>query len=116
MQRATSSLNPGTDEELQASFRRWMAIESVYRAPPVVCKKKWDASTAWCLECDIRPYDGEPLTDRDEQVGFTQTNNPTHPRESAVRAVCGGSASVSAGIASKFRLTLWTWPESQGKT
>jgi len=64
-----------------------MAIESVYRAPPVVCKKKWDASTAWCLECDIRPYDEEPLTDGDEQVlalrkqtiQYTQERAPSAP-------------------------------------
>src|SRR5450432_967461 len=61
-----SSLNPGTGGEFRASFRRWNAIESG-DCPPL----RWFARRnemrllRQCLEFDIRPYDGEPLTDRD---------------------------------------------------
>ena len=63
-----------------------------------------------CIEFDIRPYDGEPLTGRDiVGVGSAQTNNLAHPIEAgAVCAVCGGSASVSAGVALKLSLRPWT--------
>src|SRR5262245_49354744 len=61
-----SSLNPGAGEGLLASFLRWSAIESVYSAPRVVCKRKWHAVYCrGCFEVDNRPYAGEGLTDCD---------------------------------------------------
>src|SRR5262245_4064662 len=66
MQRAMSSLNPGTDEGLRVSSRRWNVIVSGY-CPSILwlARRNEMHLLRWCLEFDIRPYDGDPKTDHD---------------------------------------------------